>query len=191
MIYYTYIYSYICDIFDCWPHDEQLQGYVIKCPHLKKLSITSLCVKTDPQFFDLLLRPLPGIYNIWIHMWTNLCYYSYVLSNTLSELTHLDLSGAFHMKDMNFSWLAFLPKLLSLILHNVRGRLLGWSLNLKWCYHGRCWGLSAVRVSTEAVTSPRPVSVPQVQGKVYESDRVPRVSCQVSPLPPVSGYFWY
>ena len=38
------------------------------------------------------------------------------------ELTHLDLSGAFHMKGMaNFSWLLSLPTLLSLTLHNVKG----------------------------------------------------------------------
>ena len=40
----------------------------------------------------------------------------------MKELTHLDLSGAFHMKGMaNFSWLLSLPKLLSLTLHNVKG----------------------------------------------------------------------
>ena len=39
-----------------------------------------------------------------------------------SELTHLDLSGAFHKEGMaNFGWLLCLPKLLSLTLHNVQG----------------------------------------------------------------------
>ena len=38
------------------------------------------------------------------------------------ELTHLDLSGAFHKEGMgNFGWLLSLPKLLSVTLHNIQG----------------------------------------------------------------------
>ena len=45
----------------------------------------------------------------------------------LSELTHLDLSGAFHKEGMgNFGWLLSLPKLLSVTLHNIQGMDMDW-----------------------------------------------------------------
>ena len=73
------------------------QGYVIKCPKLRKLCIRDLFVNRGPLYFDLLLKPL-------------------------QELTHLDLSGAFHKEGMgNFGWLLSLPKLLSVTLHNIQG----------------------------------------------------------------------
>ena len=36
------------------------QGYVIKCPNLRKLSIRDLYVNRGPLYFDLLLKPLHG-----------------------------------------------------------------------------------------------------------------------------------
>ena len=44
------------------------------------------------------------------------------LLSSVSELTHLDLSGAYHKEGMgDFRWLLGLPKLVSLTLHNVQG----------------------------------------------------------------------
>ena len=39
----------------------QMEDGVINCPDLRKLSVRGLCVKSEPLYFDLLLRPLPGI----------------------------------------------------------------------------------------------------------------------------------
>ena len=36
------------------------QGYVIKCPKLRKLCIRDLFVNRGPLYFDLLLKPLQG-----------------------------------------------------------------------------------------------------------------------------------
>ena len=73
------------------------QGFILRAPQLRKLCIRDLFVTRGPTYFDLLLKPLP-------------------------ELTHLDLSGAFHKEGMeNFCWLLCLPELVSLILHNVQG----------------------------------------------------------------------
>ena len=73
------------------------QGFILRAPELRKLCIRDLFVTRGPTYFDLLLKPLP-------------------------ELTHLDLSGAFHKEGMeNFCWLLCLPELVSLILHNVQG----------------------------------------------------------------------
>ena len=69
---------------------------MIKCPRLRSLSIRGLYIKTEPLYFHLLLKPLP-------------------------ELTHLDISDAFHKNGMTFDWLQCLPKLVSLTLHNVKG----------------------------------------------------------------------
>ena len=73
------------------------QGFILQAPELRKLCIRDLFVTRGPTYFDLLLKPLP-------------------------DLTHLDLSGAFHKEGMeNFCWLLCLPELVSLILHNVQG----------------------------------------------------------------------
>ncbi len=75
------------------------QGFILRAPQLRKLCIRDLFVTRGPTYFDLLLKPL-------------------------QELTHLDLSGAFHKEGMdNFKWLLGLPELVSLILHNVQGKL--------------------------------------------------------------------
>ena len=72
------------------------QGHILRAPHLKKLCIKDLFVTRGPTYFDLLLKPL-------------------------QELTHLDLSGAYHKEGMeNFRWLLCLPELVSLTLHNVQ-----------------------------------------------------------------------
>jgi len=72
------------------------QGFILRAPELRKLCIRDLFVTRGPTYFDLLLKPLP-------------------------DLTHLDLSGAFHKEGMeNFCWLLCLPELVSLILHNVQ-----------------------------------------------------------------------
>jgi len=72
------------------------QGFIIKAPKLKKLCVRDLFINRGRLYFDLLLKPLP-------------------------DLTHLDLSGAFHNQGMeNFAWLSNLQKLVSLILHNVQ-----------------------------------------------------------------------
>ena len=73
------------------------QGFILQAPELRKLCIRDLFVTRGPTYFDLLLKPL-------------------------TDLTHLDLSGAFHKEGMeNFCWLLCLPELVSLILHNVQG----------------------------------------------------------------------
>jgi len=72
------------------------QGFIIKAPKLRRLCIRDLFINRGPMFFDLLLKPLP-------------------------ELTHLDLSGAFHNQGMaDFAWLLNCPHLVSLTLHNVQ-----------------------------------------------------------------------
>ena len=74
----------------------------------------------------------------------------------LSELTHLDLSGAFHKEGMgNFGWLLSLPKLLSVTLHNIQGMDNDWGRIVDVILVliiPRCGGLLAVALSTEAVT---------------------------------------
>lgn len=72
------------------------QGYILRSPLLRRLAIRDLFVNRGPNFFDLLLKPLP-------------------------DLTHLDLSNAFHNQGMaGFSWLLHSPNLVSLTLHNVK-----------------------------------------------------------------------
>ena len=97
------------------------QGYVIKCPKLRKLCIRDLFVNRGPLYFDLLLKPLQG---------KKVLRSCLVLMMILfSELTHLDLSGAFHKEGMgNFGWLLSLPKLLSVTLHNIQGMDMDWGL---------------------------------------------------------------
>jgi len=74
----------------------QRQGFIIKTPNLKRLAIRDLFINRGLNFFDLLLKPL-------------------------GELTHLDLSSAFHNQGMQgFTWLLNTPRLLSLTLHNVK-----------------------------------------------------------------------
>ena len=71
------------------------RGYIIRAPQLQRLSIKELFVTRGPNYFDLLLRPLP-------------------------RLTHLDLSGTAHGEGMgDFAFLRHLPLLASLVLHNV------------------------------------------------------------------------
>jgi len=81
-------------------HDGNIyekQGFIIRAPKLRKLCIRDLFVNRGPTFFELLLH-------------------------SLTELTHLDLSGAYHKEGMgDFRWLLSLPKLVSLTLHNVQG----------------------------------------------------------------------
>lgn len=72
------------------------QGYIIKAKMLRRLCVRDLFVNRGPKYFDLLLKPLPG-------------------------LTHLDLSGAFHNQGMSeLKWLLHCRNLVSLTLHNVR-----------------------------------------------------------------------
>jgi len=74
----------------------QKQGYIIKAPKLRRLCIRDLFINRGPVFFDLLLKPLP-------------------------DLTHLDLSGAYHNQGMGeFTWLLHCKSLLSLTLHNIQ-----------------------------------------------------------------------
>jgi len=74
----------------------QRQGFIIRAPNLKRLAIRDLFINRGLNFFDLLLKPL-------------------------GDLTHLDLSSAFHNQGMQgFSWLLHTPRLLSLTLHNVK-----------------------------------------------------------------------
>ena len=97
------------------------QGYVIKCPKLRKLCIRDLFVNRGPLYFDLLLKPLQGIIVL------RSCLVLMLIK--FSELTHLDLSGAFHKEGMgNFGWLLSLPKLLSVTLHNIQGMDMDWGL---------------------------------------------------------------
>ena len=71
------------------------RGFIIRAPQLQRLSIKELFVTRGPNYFDLLLRPLP-------------------------RLTHLDLSGTAHGEGMgDFAFLRHLPLLASLVLHNV------------------------------------------------------------------------
>ena len=71
------------------------RGYIIRAPLLQRLSIKELFVTRGPNYFDLLLRPLP-------------------------RLTHLDLSGTAHGEGLgDFAFLRHLPLLASLVLHNV------------------------------------------------------------------------
>ena len=71
------------------------RGYIIRAPLLQRLSIKELFVTRGPNYFDLLLRPLP-------------------------RLTHLDLSGTAHGEGMgDLAFLRHLPLLASLVLHNV------------------------------------------------------------------------
>lgn len=71
------------------------QGFILRAPRLRRLCVRDLVVKRGPNYFDTLLRTLPG-------------------------LTHLDLSGAIHNQGMkSFSWLQNCPALVSLCLHNV------------------------------------------------------------------------
>eukprot|EP00092_Neocalanus_flemingeri_P043109 GFUD01047412.1.p1 GENE.GFUD01047412.1~~GFUD01047412.1.p1 ORF type:complete len:807 (+),score=257.80 GFUD01047412.1:121-2541(+) len=72
------------------------QGFIIKAPKLKRLCVRDLFVNRGPMFFDLLLKPL-------------------------TDLNHLDLSGAFHNQGMgSFGWLLNVSQLVSLTLHNVQ-----------------------------------------------------------------------
>jgi len=74
----------------------QKQGFIIKAPKLRRLCIQKLFINRGQLYFDLLLRPLP-------------------------DLTHLDLSGAFHNQGMDsFRWLNCVSNLVSLTLHNVQ-----------------------------------------------------------------------
>jgi Zyg-11 family protein len=69
---------------------------IIKTNPTRRLAIRDLFINRGLNFFDLLLKPL-------------------------GELTHLDLSSAFHNQGMQgFSWLLHTPRLLSLTLHNVK-----------------------------------------------------------------------
>ena len=82
------------------------QGFIIRAPKLRKLCIRDLFINRGISFFDLLLKPL-------------------------TEISHLDLSGAYHKEGMgDFGWLLSLNKAISLTLHNVQGIiLLSWSIN--------------------------------------------------------------
>ncbi len=71
------------------------RGFILRAPHLQRLSVRDLFVTHGANYFDLLLKPLP-------------------------RLTHLDLSGAVHNEGMNeLAFLRHLPLLSSLVLHNV------------------------------------------------------------------------
>jgi len=64
---------------------------------LKRLQVKNLSVSQDALFFDKLLNPL-------------------------KELTHLDMSGAFHKEGMgDFGWLLNVKQLVSLTLNDVQG----------------------------------------------------------------------
>ena len=72
------------------------QGYIINASNLRRLCVRDLFVNRGPKYFDLLLKPLPG-------------------------LTHLDLSGVYHNQGMGqLRWLLHCKNLVSLTLHNVR-----------------------------------------------------------------------
>jgi len=73
------------------------QGFIIQAPNLRSLSVKGLIVKKGESYFDLLLKPLPG-------------------------LLRLDLSGTNHNlgSQSNFAWLLNCKHLLSLTLHNVK-----------------------------------------------------------------------
>lgn len=72
------------------------QGFIINAPKLRRLCVRDLFINRGPMFFDLFLKPLP-------------------------ELSHLDLSGAFHNQGMgDFGWLLNVEQLVSLTLHNVQ-----------------------------------------------------------------------
>lgn len=68
------------------------QGYILKTPNLRRLTIRNLYIG-DKNYFPLLLQSLP-------------------------QLTHLDLSGCSDLDDL--SYLTQLKNLVSLILHNVK-----------------------------------------------------------------------
>jgi len=75
---------------------HERQGYIIKAPKLRRLVITDLFINRGPNYFYLLLKPLPS-------------------------LVYLDLSGAFHNQGMGrLDWLLDLPNLASLVLHDVK-----------------------------------------------------------------------
>ena len=87
-----------------------------------------------------------------------------------------------------FVWLLSLPKLLSLTLHNVRGRVQLRQfvlLSMRLCYPDRCGRLLTVRVSAEAVTTRGRVSVQQVLGTPERAHPVPGDSGHLPPRPPV------
>jgi len=72
------------------------QGFIIKAIKLRRLCVRDLFVNRGPKYFDLLLKPLPG-------------------------LSHLDLSGAYHNQGMSeLRWLLHCRNLVSLTLHNVK-----------------------------------------------------------------------
>jgi len=75
------------------------RGYILRGPRLQRLSMRDLLVREGRAYMNLLLRPL-------------------------TSLTHLDVSGlgCAEGHDLGgFSWLLHLPKLSSLVLHNVVG----------------------------------------------------------------------
>ena len=76
-------------------YDER--GYILRAPRLQRLAMRELYVTGGQPYLDLLLRPLPG-------------------------LTHLDLSELKHVEGLgDFAFLRHLPRLASLVLHNVQG----------------------------------------------------------------------
>jgi len=76
--------------------DPHCQDIGIDLPDLRRLTLHDVCIKSGAKFFDHLLRPL-------------------------GQLTHLDLSSAFHAQGMHgFQWLLNVPRLVSLTLHNVK-----------------------------------------------------------------------
>ena len=73
------------------------RGYILKAPNLQRLNLRNLVVARGASYFDLLLKPL-------------------------KQLTHLDISGARHNEGFeDFAFLRHLPRLVSLVLHDVDG----------------------------------------------------------------------
>lgn len=68
------------------------RGYILKCPKLRRLAVRNHRVPLERLYFPTLLR-------------------------SLTNLTHLDLSGCYDLGDL--SYLTSLKDLVSLILHNV------------------------------------------------------------------------